>query len=156
MKVGDKIYTAIAEENLLGEECTATFNGQPVSGSYAKGYSTTSHEFAHTLHLFVLPRADRQVITAAYTARKALATASPDDPDQWVDGREGCYASQTEEEFFAQLSNAYLGTNAGTDPFTNDPRHNDPQWVKDHEPTVFAILERMYAGGSVPNTNPRP
>ncbi|MDZ8189411.1 MAG: hypothetical protein RMX96_31815 [Nostoc sp. ChiSLP02] len=152
--VGHGNYVAVTEENLLGGNCTATFGGHPVSGTYATGYSTTSHEFAHGLHDNSLTSADRQVITDAYNARKALATASPTDTNQWVDGREGCYASQTDHEFFAQLSNAYLGTNTGSDPNTGDPRHNGKAWVQTHEPTVFALLERMYAGGSIPNANP--
>ncbi|MFN6517255.1 MAG: DUF4157 domain-containing protein [Nostoc sp. CreGUA01] len=152
--VGHGNYVAVTEENLLGGNCTATFEGNPVSGTYATGYSTTSHEFAHGLHDNSLTSSDRQIITDAYNARKALAAASPTDPDQWVDGREGCYASQTDHEFFAQLSNAYLGTNAGTDAATGDPRHNGKAWVQTHEPTVFALLERMYGGGSIPNANP--
>ncbi|MBW4677482.1 MAG: DUF4157 domain-containing protein [Desmonostoc geniculatum HA4340-LM1] len=152
--VGHGNYVAVTEENLLGGNCTATFGGNPVSGTYTKGYSTTSHEFAHGLHDNSLTDADRQIITNAYNARKALATASPTDPNQWVDGREGCYASQTDHEFFAQLSNAYLGTNTGNDANTGDPRHNGKAWVQTHEPTVFALLDRMYAGGSIPNANP--
>ena len=149
---GDRV--AMAEENLLGGNCTATFNGNPVSGAYTQGYSTASHEFAHGLHVNILDSGDRQIITDAYNARKALAIASPNDPDQWVDGREGCYASQNEREFFAQLSNAYLGTNTGSDTATGDPRHNGQNWVQTHEPTVFAVLDRMYGGGSIPNANP--
>ena len=149
---GDRV--AMAEENLLGGNCTATFNGNPVSGAYTQGYSTASHEFAHGLHVNILDSGDRQIITDAYNARKALAVASPNDPDQWVDGREGCYASQNEREFFAQLSNAYLGTNTGSDTATGDPRHNGQNWVQTHEPTVFAVLDRMYGGGSIPNANP--
>jgi peptidoglycan hydrolase-like protein with peptidoglycan-binding domain len=155
LQLNGKRYTAITEENLLGTQCTATFNGNPVQWEYAAGYSTTSHEFAHSMHGAALTDADRQTITAAYTARKALATADPTNPDMWVDGREGCYASQTEFEFYAQLSNAYLGTNAGTDPGTGDPRQNTKDWVQSHEPTIFAILERVYAGGALANTNPR-
>jgi hypothetical protein len=151
-----KHYTAITEENLLGTTCTATFNGQPVSGDYAAGYSTTSHEFAHSMHGVALTDADRLAITTAYNARKALGTADPTNPDMWVDGREGCYASQTEFEFYAQLSNAYLGSNAGNDPATGDPRQNTKEWVQAHEPTIYAILERVYAGGTLANTNPRP
>jgi hypothetical protein len=59
-------------------------------------------------------------------------------------------------EFFAQLSNAYLGSNAGTDPFTNDPRHNGKDYVKEHEPAVFDLMEKIYGGAQVPGTNPRP
>lgn len=152
--VGYGRYVAMAEENLLGGACTATFNGNPVSGSYATGYSTASHEFAHGLHDNVLTSADQTTITTAYNARKALATAAPNDTDQWVDGKEGCYASQTDHEFFAQLSNAYLGTNTGTDPNTGDARHNGKPWVQSHEPTIYTLLDRMYAGGSIANANP--
>ena len=101
-----------------------------IASQYTKGYSTTSHEFAHTLHLHVLEKADKSKITAAYKARKTKAAAKPADKDQWVDGRHGCYASQTEDEFFAQLSNAYLGTNAGKDPYKKDPRHNGKKMGK--------------------------
>jgi hypothetical protein len=152
--VGYGSYVAITEENLLGGDCTATFEGNPVSGAYAQGYSTSTHEIAHGLHDNALEDSDRQIITDAYNVRKSAAQASPNDPDQWVDGREGCYASQTDHEFFAQLSNAYLGTNTGTDPNTGDPRHNGKNWVQTHEPEVYALLDRMYAGGSLPNTNP--
>lgn len=153
--VGYGIYVAMAEENLLGGACTAKFNGATVNGTYAEGYSTASHEFAHGMHDNVLTAADRKTITDAYDARKVLAKAAPTDVDQWVDGKEGCYASQTDHEFFAQLSNAYLGTNTGLDPNTNDARHNGKDWVKNHEATVFALLDRMYGGGSVANANPK-
>jgi hypothetical protein len=154
--VGYGQYVALAEENLLGGECTAVFNGNKVNGTYDEGYSTASHEFAHGLHDNVLSAADRKIIEDAYKARKVLATAAPTDKEQWVDGREGCYASMTDHEFFAQLSNAYLGTNTGSDPFLSEPRHNGKDWVRTNEPKVFALLEKMYAGGSVRNANPKP
>ena len=155
MKVNGWVYTAITEENLLGVDCTAKYKGKTLSGTYDKGYSTSSHEFAHTLHIFVMDAADKATITAAYTARKAKAKKDPTNTDMWVDGREGCYASMTEHEFFAQLSNAYLGTNGGTDPYVKDKRHNSKDWVKAHEPDVYKIIDRMYVGGELQNTNPR-
>ena len=30
------------------------------------------------------------------------------------------------------------------------------KWVKDHEPTVFAILSKMYGENELKNTNPKP
>jgi peptidoglycan hydrolase-like protein with peptidoglycan-binding domain len=156
VSLGGRSYTAMTEENLLGVDSTATFDGQPVSGTYAKGYSTSSHEYAHALHQNVLTSAEKAIVTAAYTATTAKGVAKPADPDIWVDGRQGCYASKTEMEFFAQLSNAYLGTNAGSDPFTSDPRHNGKDYVETHEPEVFALLEKFYGGSELPDTNPRP
>jgi peptidoglycan hydrolase-like protein with peptidoglycan-binding domain len=155
VSLGGRMYTAMTEENLLGVDSTATFNGQPVSGTYAKGYSTSSHEYAHALHRNALSAAEKATVTAAYQATKAKGLAKPDDPDIWVDGREGCYASKTEAEFFAQLSNAYLGTNAGNDPFVNDPRHNGKDYVQSHEPAIFALFEKFYGGAKLPDTNPR-
>lgn len=152
--VGYGEFVAIAEENLLGGECTATFGGNPVNGTYDVGYSTATHEFAHGLHMNSLSAADTKIIEDAYNARKAKAALAPTDVEQWVDGREGSYASMTVYEFFAQLSNAYLGTNTGTDPYTNDARHNGKEWVRTNEPEVYALLEKLYAGGSVTGANP--
>ncbi len=154
--VGYGQYVAMAEENILGGACTAKYDGKTVNGTYAEGYSTATHEFAHGIHLNLLSKEDKKVITDAYKARKVLAKKAPTDADQWVDGKEGCYASMTEHEFFAQLSNAYLGTNAGKDPYTGDARHNSKEWVKKHEPTISTLLTKLYAGGSVANANPKP
>ena len=56
-----------------------------------------------------------------------------------------CYASQSEEEYFAQLSNAYLGTNLGSDATTGKARHNGRAWVKAHEPKeMLDLLDRLY------------
>jgi hypothetical protein len=155
MAVGGKICTAITEENLLGGKCTAVHNGAPLNTGYEEGYSTTTHEFAHTLHNHVLDAKDKKAITKAYKARKKKALKKPDDVNQWVDGKEGCYASMTEHEFFAQLSNAYLGTNAGKDPYVGSDRHNTKKWVEDHEPEMYALLQKMYSGAKVDNANPK-
>ena len=156
VSLGGRMYTAMTEENLLGVDCTATHNGNPVSGSYEKGYSTSSHEYAHAIHENVFDDAQKAIVQTAYDATKAKSLADPTDPEMWVDGREGCYASKTVMEFFAQLSNAYLGSNAGTDPFTGDPRHDGKDYVEEHEPAVFELLEKVYGGAAVPGTNPRP
>ncbi len=153
--LGGRMYTAITEENLLGVDCTATHDGKPVSGTYEKGYSTSSHEYAHAVHENVLDDTQKAMVEDAYKARQLKAKAKPDDPDMWVDGREGCYASKTVFEFFAQLSNAYLETNAGTDPYTGDPRHNGKDFVETNEPEVFKLMDKIYGGAGVPGANPR-
>ena len=161
-----KKATAITEENLLGIDPTASFKqgGVEQVGTYDKGYSTTTHEFAHGIHSRGLKKEDKKTIKTAYDARKVLATAKPKDPDMWVDGPEGCYASANDFEFFAQLANAFLGTNTGFDATTNNsitdetkkiPRNNGKDWVSSHEPTVYTILDRVFAGGEVKGANDR-
>ena len=53
-----------------------------------------------------------------------------------------CYAAQTDAEYFAQLSNAYLGTNMGIDPTTGQPRKNGRAWIKAHEPKEIVDAPR--------------
>lgn len=160
--LGDLRYSTFPEENLLGIPCTATYTptsgpqaGIPQAlGQYPEGYSVATHEFAHSLHGAALTDDDSETIDDAYEERKDEAEDAPTDTDMWVDGREGCYASTSVAEFYAQLSNAYLGTNAGTDAVTGDTRHNGKPWVRAHEPEVYGILERVYAGSQVEGTNP--
>jgi len=155
MEVDGKVYTAITEENLLGGQCNIVYNGKKLHCAYDEGYSTNSHEFAHTIHNFGISVEDKKIISEAYKKRKETAAKNLKDTNQWVDGREGCYASKTYLEFFAQLSNAYLGANGGKDPYTGDTRQNTKKWVKDHEPTIFKLLETFYNNASLPSTNPK-
>ncbi|MEU9396617.1 protein-glutamine glutaminase family protein [Streptomyces sp. NPDC048324] len=133
--------SAITEENLLGE------SSRLPNTRYADGYSTTVHELAHMVHHHGLSQADRQAIDRAFAARRALG------PDaSWPDGirrdREGRvtdnYSSRDADEFFAQLSNVYLGANAGLDPFTGRPRENGARWVEENEPGLLPLLRRLY------------
>jgi hypothetical protein len=56
-----------------------------------------------------------------------------------------CYAAQNDREDFAQLTNAYLGTNTGIEPTTMQPRNNGRDWIAAHEPSaVLALLDRLY------------
>ncbi|MEK8145847.1 hypothetical protein NKH18_45305 [Streptomyces sp. M10(2022)] len=118
---------------------------------YHDGYSTTTHEFAHTIHQYGLSDADRQIITAAYQAKRALKTqvqwpdgyrlVDPKDPEgDLIDN----YSSTNEYEYFAQATNAYLGTNIGADPTTGQLRNNYASWIEAHEPALLPILIRLY------------
>ncbi|MBN1641123.1 MAG: hypothetical protein JXA09_07795 [Anaerolineae bacterium] len=61
-----------------------------------------------------------------------------------------CYAAQNEYEYFAQLSNAYLGTNTGIEPTTLQPRNNGRGWVESNEPDeMLALLDRLYRNQTV-------
>ncbi|MFI9809522.1 hypothetical protein ACIHEJ_35185 [Streptomyces sp. NPDC052301] len=147
---------AVPEENLLGE-ATAV----PGDGVYADGYSTLTHEFAHAIHEGGLSPADRALIESAYQTKVAEGDAAhwPDGPLRDPSGvRPGTnYSSHDAHEYFAQLSNAYLGANEGTDWYTGAVRNNGPDWVRQHEPELLPLLERLYGprnNGDVPVVNP--
>ncbi|MFI5528189.1 toxin glutamine deamidase domain-containing protein [Kitasatospora sp. NPDC051853] len=144
-------WAAVTEENLLGERTSVGPDRH-----YADGYSTTTHELAHTIHKFGLTDADRQLIRDTF-GEKLDNEAIPrlfgeDGPSAWsdgarrhVDGSEAeNYAARDEYEYFAQVSNAYLGTNHGIDPYTGQPRNNGADWVRANEPELLPLLERLY------------
>jgi hypothetical protein len=138
---GDRTV-AVTEENLLGERTDVG-----PSPNYPAGYSTTTHEFAHAIHQYGLSTADRKVITDSYRNKlaKGHGVPWPDGPlYNTADQAMRNYSSTTELEYFAQVTNAYLGTNTGVDPYTGQPRNNGAAWVRQHEPALLPILERLY------------
>jgi hypothetical protein len=217
--VGDRVYAALTEENLLGGDPDPKTAGVPkdaagkVAGTagtpatgYTVGYSTTTHEFAHVLHHNGLS-ADEQKLISKHYALKRAATSSKDTltlPNVWPDGprisptapaswaalgwtdakwiekvatiADGSrkvyenYSSQNESEYFAQLSNIYLGTNLGTDPTTGQARNNGRAWIVANEhKEMLDLLDKVYknktvndidaAGALTPSglcTNPKP
>ncbi|MGW3152625.1 hypothetical protein ACWDG1_50420, partial [Streptomyces sp. NPDC001177] len=147
--VGGEPNSAVTEENLLGEAPGM----QPVQKSYADGYSTTTHEMAHTLHEYALSDAEKKAVEKSFRGKRQQGHSVqwPDGPRRDVSGRErDNYSSMTAQEYFAQVTNAYLGTNAGHDPFTGQPRNNGPQWVRRHEQAILPILERLYGKSPTP------
>ncbi|WP_033219570.1 toxin glutamine deamidase domain-containing protein [Kitasatospora phosalacinea] len=134
-------HSAVTEENLLGEHT-------PIGpdGHYQDGYSTTTHEFSHTVHRFGLDPHDQQLITDTFNGKREDPNAAwPDGPLRGADG-ETNYSSRDEQEYFAQLTNAYLGNNHGTDPYTGQPRNNGAAWVRENEPAMVPLLEKLYGG----------
>lgn len=164
VKYNGNTYVGVAEENLLG---LTPIIGDP----YDEGYSTATHEIAHSIHLNGLQKFEKDIITKEYNKRKQTVDQNDSvSQNDWVDGpyfsgkrlkftnnigtikllgKSPCYASQNEQEYFAQLSNAYLGTNTGKDPFTGYQRNNGKKWVKDNEPQMFDLLETIYEDKSV-------
>ncbi len=64
------------------------------------------------------------------------------------------YSSQNDFEYFAQLSNVYLGTNLGTDPTTGQPRNNGRAWiVANEDPEMLALLDLLYKQRTVNDIN---
>lgn len=168
--IGNQHYVAVTEENLLG----GNPNLQNADGTnmvgYSQGYSTTTHEVAHSIHRYGLTSQQKRTITFCYNKRKNITDNQyVTTPNDWVDGcyfnianithnrKNGqvrqnvqtCYASRNEEEYFAQLTNAYLGTNTGDDPYTNCKRNNGKDWVQRHEPEMYYLLEKLYGNQAV-------
>ncbi|KDN82110.1 hypothetical protein [Kitasatospora cheerisanensis] len=134
-------HSAVTEENLLGEH-TSVGNDR----HYQDGYSTTTHEFSHTVHRFGLDANDQKVITDTFTRKSTDPNAPwPDGPLHGANGEKN-YSSRDEQEYFAQVTNAYLGTNHGTDPYTGHPRNNGAEWVRKNEPELLPLLEKLYGG----------
>ncbi|MBF9072568.1 WXG100-like domain-containing protein [Streptacidiphilus fuscans] len=126
---------AVTEENLTGDHTSVTAG----SKHYPEGYSTTTHEFAHVIQDHGLSAADRQAVTDVYQAKLQ------DPAAVWPDGSGAeNYSRRDEREFFAQLTNTWLGTNHGFDPYTNEQRNNGAEWVRLHEPSLVPLLERLY------------
>ncbi|HZX38658.1 MAG TPA: hypothetical protein VFF37_10060, partial [Streptomyces sp.] len=137
----------VTEENLLGEVTSVPTTDQP---AHPDGYSTTLHEFAHTIHAYGLSKAWQQEIHDAYRATlDEYGALWPDGVLHGMDGkgrRTGAnYSSRDELEFFAQLTNVYLRANGGTDPYTWERRQNGgPDWVRRHQPKLFPLMQRLY------------
>lgn len=131
-------HAAVTEENLLGDHTT-------IGGAthYEGGYSTTTHEFAHTIHDYGLSDDDREQIARRYQEKLT------DPAAVWPDGSDPRnYSRRDDHEFFAQLTNAYLGTNHGDDPYSGERRNNGPDWVRTHESGLLPLLERVYGAAS--------
>ncbi|GAA4984256.1 hypothetical protein GCM10025734_06940 [Kitasatospora paranensis] len=134
-------HSAVTEENLLGEH-TPIGHG----GHYEDGYSTTTHEFTHTVHRYGLDATEQKLITDTFRQKLGDPKAAwPDGPRHDSSGKPvDNYSSRDEQEYFAQLTNAYLGTNHGTDPYTGRPRNNGADWVRRNEPAMLPLLEKLY------------
>ena len=179
-KINRAVYVGVTEENLLGTD-TTVLNAD----NYEKGYSTTTHEIAHSIHLYRMDYSEKKQITELYNEK---LDKMANDENAWPDGRclnvsdykrlkimsrritenikardvtpslkdKMCYASQTEQEYYAQSVNTFLGTNAGVDPLTLENRHNGKDWLKNNDPTMYKLLVRRYGeNAEVKDANPR-
>jgi hypothetical protein len=76
-----EVYVAVSEENVTGKDAEDDAAG--TSWCYDKGYSTTSHEFAHVMDNYGLDPADRKTIDDLYQSKHTLEATNP---QEWVDG----------------------------------------------------------------------
>ncbi|WP_326615437.1 lonely Cys domain-containing protein (plasmid) [Streptomyces scopuliridis] len=117
---------------------------------YDDGYSVARHEWAHAIES-VLSAEDRQLIRGVFEAK-----AAADPPAQWPDGPGPNHSSSNAHEYFAQLSNAYLGANTGKDSNSwRSPRNNGSDWVEQHHPALLPLLRRLYGPGRPSNLGSR-
>ncbi|MEV1082696.1 hypothetical protein AB0I98_31460 [Streptomyces sp. NPDC050211] len=99
----------------------------------------------------VLSAEDRQLIRDVYEAKVAA-----DPPAQWPDGPVPNHSSSNAHEYFAQLSNAYLGANTGRDSNSRRrPRNNGSDWVEQNDPALLPLLRRLYGPGRPSNLGSR-
>ncbi|MEU1299248.1 hypothetical protein [Streptomyces shenzhenensis] len=135
----------VGEENLLGESTDVLGDD-----FYDDGYSVARHEWAHAIES-VLSAEDRQLIRDVYEAK-----AAADPPAQWPDGPAPNHSSSGPHEYFAQLSNTYLGANTGKDSNSRRrPRNNGSDWVEQHDPALLPLLRRLYGPGRPSNLGSR-
>lgn len=127
-------------------------------GVYCEGYSTTNHEFFHTIHMFGLSKQDNQLIQKEYDTKKSQPNTT-----QWADGPRTLpdgttpsenYSSSTVYEYFAQTGCAFQGTNTGIDPYTGNARNNGRSWVTANEPGLAGLLGKICSDSELKNINP--
>ena len=141
------IYMGTSEDNLIGEyPKIESSRSSAMQERYHRGYSVTTHELAHAIHYYALSQNDKNIIKDCY--KKAKISGN------WVDGPGKCYASENEREYFAQLSNAYLGTNTGYDPTTHNPHNNGKEWIKNNDIVMYNLLKKIYLNGEVNSIYP--
>ncbi|MEQ1860816.1 MAG: hypothetical protein ABMA13_12850 [Chthoniobacteraceae bacterium] len=108
------------------------------------------HELAHAYHDRVLGF-DQPEIIAAFEHAKAAKSYDAVER-QRTDGkpntRERAYAITNHKEYFAETTEAYFGRNDFF-PFTRDE-------LKQHDPEMFAILERLWSATPQPRIRSNP
>jgi len=127
--------TSCAEENLMG-----------VPGTRYYGEHITVHEFSHNI-MGALREADPALhaeIAPAYEAAKAKGLYK-----SWPRGNDQ-YAINTAAEYFAEGTQWWFWSNFEFYDFTTKARVQSPEDLKAYDPTLFGILEKIYAGHRIP------
>lgn len=131
MQTRDGHMIGVAEETLVDVDPRRLLPG---IGTYGPGFSLGMHELAHTLHHEGLSRRQRREVDRLYQARNS---ADPGNRNgTWSD----TYASTGVDEYFAQATNVYFGTNAMAN------NHNGRDWLRANDPAMYAFLSRLYEG----------
>lgn len=93
---------------------------------YGEGYNVGLHEFAHTIHLKGLSRAERDRVETLYAARSAAR-------GPWTEA----YGASNSQEYYAQGTNCFFGVNERIG-------HNGPEWLERNDPELFRFLVSIY------------
>ncbi len=126
--------TSCAEENLLG-----------IPGTRYYGEHITVHEFSHNV-MGALRVADPALFTEiqpAYEAARAKGLYKD------ASGREQ-YAINTVAEYFAEGTQWWFWSNIEFYDGTTQARVQSPDDLKAYDPTLYGILDRIYAGHRIP------
>lgn len=115
----------ICEENLIDVPTV-------IGTAYEKEFSLGMHELAHTLHSKGTTRRQRRTIERLYNEHRQR------DPDNrlgtWTDN----YAAENAQEYFAQATNCFFGTNG----LGNN--HNSREWLMTNDRPMYDFLVQMY------------
>jgi hypothetical protein len=125
--------TSCAEENLMGYPGTKYF-----------GEHILVHEFSHNI-MSALRRVDPALfaeIQPAYEAAKAKGL--------YKDSRGDQYAINTVAEYWAEGTQWWFWSNIEFYDRTTKARIQTPDEFKEYDPTLYAILDRVYAGHHIP------
>jgi hypothetical protein len=119
----------VAEENLISVK--------GVVSTYAKNYSIGMHEFAHAVESKGMTPDQQSRL------RQLYANHQKADPGDAKDTFTDTYAASNVHEYFAQATNAFFGRNQGSDA-KHKAYHNGRDWLRTHDPDMYAFLVEMY------------
>ena len=115
------LLSSCGEENLL-----------KLARDRYEGRDICTHEFAHAIYGIGMDDATRSLFAARFTAAKGEGL--------W----RGMFAETNADEFFAELSMWYFGTQG--DPGRLARVEPGPAWLAAHDPQTFALMDRFYRG----------
>lgn len=121
------IKTSCAEENLLG-----------IPGTRYFGENITVHEFSHNIMgaLVSIDTAFRSALRASYEAARSKGLYKNQ------------YAINTMEEYWAEGTQWWFWSNF--EFMDGTTRLQSPDDLKQYDPTLYALLEQVYAGHHIP------
>ena len=152
-------HVGIGEETLIGADPILIDSSGMKMTRYEVGYSVATHEIAHAINYVALSQKDTNIIKNCYEKTKLNGN--------WVGGPD-CYASSNVNEYFAEMSNAYLGTYIGFESILEIsrseareknipmirligkyPRNNGKEWIRNNDIVMYNLLEKIYKSGEV-------
>jgi hypothetical protein len=104
----------------------------------ATGENTCVHEIAHLIMNLGLGDGERALIAVEFERAKAAGI--------W--GTDFIVAANTDDEFFAELSQAYFCANPDTPAFNHQSGVNCPYSLQSFDPQSFALMESIYGESS--------